>query len=694
MLVNGKRYHQSSLVNLYGSRGRGNSGTDLNSIPASAIERIEILRDGAAAQYGSDAIAGVINIILKSSTNELTVNASAGTHITGYGSTLKSPAGKVISNKTDGAQYNFNANYGFKLSKGGMINITGDFLKKQKTSRPNFSTLYPDNYRAQFGDASYNNYSLYFNAILPLHANTNFYAFGGLNRRNGDAFAWTRDPGSERNVLSIYPNGFDPHIQSKITDRSVSFGIRTILGGWNSDFYSTLGSNRFHYEVDETLNASLEGQSPTHFDAGGFQLQQNILGANFSKAIPGVAQGLNLAFGTELRYEQYKIFAGELASYKQFGPVVFDLNGGDTIFRPGGSQGFPGFQPADESNEGRTNIGAYIDAELDIVKDWLVTGAARFESYSDFGLTHNYKLATRVKASEQLSFRGSLSTGFRAPSLPQIYFSSTFTNVAAGKIVDQVIAPNTSDLAKAVGIPELEEEKSLNMSFGFTAKPAKNLSITIDGYKVDIKDRIVLTGLFGSDDDAIGDILATRNVGAAQFFTNAVDTKTTGVDIIASFITGLGKGQLTITAAGNINDMKIENIKTTALLAGKEETYFGPREKSFLLASAPKHKASLSLDYKVNKFSTNLRLTNFAKVELTNWNDEIDIYKNRTTVDLSFSYMLSSNFNATIGGSNILDTYPTHHDPGLTETGGMWDAVQMGFGGAFIYAKLGFKFNR
>ncbi|MEO7312819.1 MAG: TonB-dependent receptor plug domain-containing protein [Chitinophagaceae bacterium] len=272
VLINGKRRHQSSLVNIYGSRGRGNTGTDLNAIPAAAIERIEILRDGASAQYGSDAIAGVINIILKTNTNELAANVMAGTNITGYGSSLKSEKGKVLENTTDGAQLNVNLNYGVKLGEKGFANFTGDYLRKNKTYRPSFAPLYPDIYRTQFGDASYNNYSFFVNSMIPLKGNASFYGFAGLSRRNGDAFAWTRDAGSERNVIAIYPDGFNPHIQSVIDDRSISTGIRTKMGEWNADFNLSFGGNRFKYEVDKTLNASMGVASPTHFDAGGFEL--------------------------------------------------------------------------------------------------------------------------------------------------------------------------------------------------------------------------------------------------------------------------------------------------------------------------------------------------------------------------------------------------------------------------------------
>ncbi len=692
VLVNGKRYHQSALVNLYGSRGRGNTGTDLNTIPAAAIERIEILRDGAAAQYGSDAIAGVINIVLKSNTNSGTANVSFGEFITGRGKSLNSDKGKVLSNTSDGATINANVNYGFTLKNNGFINLTADVLMKEKTYRPNYEPLYPDNYRQKFGDGAINNYSLFANAAFPLKGSSSFYLFGGYSRRDGSAYAYTRDPGSERNVTAIYPNGFNPIIASNINDGSVSFGIRSKKCGWNTDFNATLGVNRFEYMVKNTLNASMEAASPVRFDAGGFQLSQNTIGFHATKSFARVAKGANVAIGTELRQDQYKLFAGELNSYKQYGPVVFAINGTDTTFRPGGAQGFPGFQPQDEVNRGRVNWGTYVDAELDATKNILFSGAIRAENYSDFGWTANFKLATRMKVTDAFSFRASVSTGFRAPSLPQKYFSSTFTNVAAGQIYEIKIAPNNGPLARAVGIPELTEEKSFNASFGFTAKPYKNITLTVDGYRVNIKDRIVLTGLFDQTDDVIGDILKSLNVGAAQFFTNAVDTRTTGLDVIATYSPRLGAGRLGVTFAGNFNNMKINRIATTPALAGKEDIYYGRREQYFLFASAPPHKLSLSLDYKINQFSTNLRFTNFADVDIIDFGDNVEHFSPKTTTDLSFSYQAGKRFSITVGGANIFDVYPDHHDAGLTDTGGMWEAVQMGHGGSFFFGKLGIKF--
>jgi iron complex outermembrane recepter protein len=697
VLINGKRRHQSSLINLFGSRGRGNTGTDLNAIPISAIDHIEILRDGAAAQYGSDAIAGVINIVLKSTTNEFTGELTSGVR-------NSTPASKYDvlkeDKKYDGMLSQLSGNYGTKIGDKGFVNVTLDYSKLDHTFRRADPTKYENGvYRNKFGDAASENFATYFNSSFNTGENTEIYMFGGYNYRFTDAFAFSRDANEERNVLDIYPNGFDPRIQSIITDKSFSVGMKTLIRGWKVDFNNTFGVNNFHYNVDNTLNSSLLAKSPTRFDAGGFSLAQNTTVLDVSRLFPGVAEGLNVAFGAEHRIETYQIVAGEEASYKTYGHPIFSIDG-DTIFRPGGSQGFPGFQPANELKESRSNFGSYVDLEMDVTKKFVISAAARLEHYSDFGNTINGKLASRYKISDNFSLRGSLSSGFRAPSLAQLFFNSTFTDIVAGQAIDKIIAKNNSPITRELGIPALKQEVSTNAGLGFTAK-AEALTLTVDAYYVQIKGRIVLTGAFTSDDPIIGDELKKLNIGAAQFFTNAVNTTTKGVDAILTYSTSFSDQQtLRFSLASNFNNMVIDKIYTNQKLQGKEGTYFGLREQYFLLASAPKSKFNFDIDYSKENFFTNLRLTRFGMVKLINWSDngdkiadpgEVDTYNPKIAVDLSVGYNLK-NFTFTLGGLNILNTYPDKHDPGLTESGGIWDCVQMGFSGAFYFAKVGFKF--
>jgi iron complex outermembrane receptor protein len=687
VLVNGKRRHQSSLINIFGSRGRGNTGTDLNAIPLSAIERVEILRDGASAQYGSDAIAGVVNVVLKSSVDELTGTAASGFHI----ARPPSDVPVVRDASVDGEQVQVGANYGIPVGERGFVNVTAEYLKKEQTNRPASPAAF-DIYRRQFGDAGLNNFSAFANSRIPIGENVAFYAFGGYNLRQTDAYAWSRDPGSDRNVDAIYPNGFDPHILSDITDQSLTAGFRAKLGAWDVDVSNSWGTNRFHYFVDGTLNASLLERSPTRFDAGGFGLTQNTAGLGFSRLFPALA-GVNVAFGAEYRIDNYEIFAGEEGSYRNYGIVDSVVNGVvlpvDVLGRPGGSQGFPGFQPANEVDETRTNLAGYVDVEADLSRRLTVGGAVRFEDYSDFGSTLTGKLAARVAVAEGFTLRGSVSTGFRAPSLAQVYFNSTFTDFVSGVAVDKLIARNNSPITRALGIPPLKEETATNASLGFTVR-AGAFTATVDGYYVDVRDRIVLTGAFEDTDPDIGAELLALNLGAAQFFTNAISTKTKGVDIILAYRHTFGAQHVALALAGNVNDMDLGDINVSPKLVGKEDIYFGPREQAFLLASAPNGKFTMNVEYGTGRLTAGVRASYFGQVTLIDWLDTEDVYEARIVMDASAGYQLHSRLGVTLGVQNLLNQYPSLQDT-ETETGGLWDAVQMGFSGAFYFAKLNFR---
>jgi iron complex outermembrane receptor protein len=689
VLVNGKRRHQSSHINIFGSRGRGNTGTDLNAIPIAAIERIEILRDGASAQYGSDAIAGVINIVLKSDVNKITGNLNAGVR------NGKAPTDDVITEKDwDGQTYQVNLNYGAGIGEKGFINFTTDFLSKKHTNRPANPAKY-DIYRRQFGDAALDNFALYFNSGIPISSKSSFYAFGGFNYRDTDAFAYTRTADEDRNIPEIYPNGFDPHITSRITDKSLSAGVKTNVNGWDVDVNNTFGINRFHYIIDGTLNASLLTKSPTRFDAGGYQLSQNTTGINFSQYFPSTLNGVNVAFGTEYRIDNYQIFAGEEGSYRNYGIVDSVGSDGflyavDTLGRPGGSQGFPGFSPANELNEFRQNLGLYVDAEFNFSKAFMIGAAARFENYSDFGNTWNGKLATRIAPIDQLAFRASVSTGFRAPSLVQSHYNTTFTNAVSGELIDQLIAKNNSPITRTLGIPALKQETAVNLSAGFTLELG-GFTATVDGYVVNIKDRIVLTGGFDDTDPDIGTDLQALGVAYAQFFTNAVDTRTAGVDAVFTYGLSLNDHSLRFALVGNINNLEVEAVHVSPKLTGKEDTYFGERERLFLEASAPPSKFTFSVDYRFKKIAANIRAVRYDKITFIDYGGVPDVYNPKITLDAALTYNFTPNLSLTAGAANLFNAYPDAQNTD-TETGGTWDAVQMGFSGMLLYSKLGFRF--
>ncbi|RSK48806.1 TonB-dependent receptor [Hymenobacter rigui] len=673
VLVNGKRQHQSALVNLFGTRGRGNTGTDLNVIPAASIERIEILRDGAAAQYGSDAIAGVINIVLKSSVKELTANVNYGAYEAKY---------RFDNQMFDGGNFNANVNYGVGLgSKGSFVNATLDFNQRQHTQRANVPAGPDGLARREYGDPQIRNVSAYLNSRFALSEKSYVYVFGGGNKRKGDAYAWTRFADDDRNVPAIYPNGFDPIITSDIWDASGVVGLRTQLGGWELDLSNNFGSNRFEYGVKNTLNASLGASSPTRFYAGGFQLQQDVVNLGLTRNYKTVLQGLNLAVGAEARREWYSLFAGEEASYRNYDPAA-----------TGGSQGFPGFQPTDAIKAHRDNVAAYADAELSVTQRWLLAGALRYEHYSDFGSTLNYKAATRYNLTEFLTLRGTFSTGFRAPSLAQINFNSTFTNFVNGTPVEVLLARNNSAVTQKLGIPSLKQETSSSANVGLTSRIGSSLSLTLDGYYIKVKDRVVLTSQFSSDDPVIGPDLQALNVDQAQFFANAADTRSLGLDVVLSHTATLGEGRLNSTVAANFNHLKIDRVRTSGRLTGREEEFFGAREQAFVKASAPPSKINLTFDYQLGRFGALVRFVRFDKITLIDWNGDPMKYDPRITTDLTLNYALTNHLQLIVGSANLFNRYPTLFDPQLTETGGAWDPVQMGANGRFYFAKLQARF--
>ncbi|UOB17398.1 TonB-dependent receptor [Abyssalbus ytuae] len=723
VLINGKRRHQSSLINIFGTRGRGNTGTDLNAIPSSAIKRIEVLRDGASAQYGSDAIAGVINIVLKDNVDTFTgsvsygfYNANADVDISafqeddygvwntdGFRLDTEKDGNQIGKDKDfDGGSVKIMTNYGLAIGENGYANFSAEFLSKNKTLRPAFD------FRKGFGEAAIDGFNFFGNIMIPVSEKSSFYAFGGRNYRDTDAFAFTRNNPTARNVISIYPDGFTPRITSNITDNSIAAGFRTeTSSGWKIDISNTYGKNNFHYFIKGTLNASLEEVSPTDFDAGGHSLSQNTINLDVSKYYDDVLEGMNLAFGAEYRTENFIIFAGEETSwgiYDENGILITDPANqqqpvdpvtGDP--RPGGSQGFPGYGPANEVDRSRTNLSLYTDAEFDLTESLLLSAAARFENYSDFGSTINGKLATRIKASDNINLRGSVSTGFRAPSLAQIYYNLKFTNFVGGEALESLLSPNNSPVTASFGIGPLKEEKAFNAAVGFTANFGE-FTATVDGYLINVKDRIVLTGNF--------DAPSIPNVEAAQFFANGVDTETTGLDMVVSWRKAIDNGSIGASFVGNINNMYITDVKNGDL---DEQTFFGERDKAFLLASAPRSKLTLNVNYEKNWFDVAIGITRFSEIELLDFQvyenpsdlnyssyaalleGAVDRYDPKIVTDLNLGFKFSDNLKLNIGSNNLFNVYPDQQDD-WTEAGGYWDSVQMGFGGAYYYARLNVSF--
>ncbi|WP_143310911.1 TonB-dependent receptor plug domain-containing protein [Chitinophaga vietnamensis] len=719
VLINGKRRHTTSLVNNQGTVGNGSVGTDLNAIPASAIERIEVLRDGAAAQYGSDAIAGVINIVLKKNTNELMAALTGG-----------------ITSRNDGGLGQLGLNYGTGVGKnGGYLNITGEAYYRDRTTRaqnnnliifdqsslnnyfaydfaqdPAASRKYDDDmlkqkglkrddFNFQIGDARIKNIGSFFNLGLPFRdGKGEFYAFGGYSYRQGEGYGFRRLPSDPSvNVYSIFPDGYQPNTTSHIHDRSIAVGVKHKLGAWNADLSNTIGDNRFDYIVNNTVNASLKDKSPTSFQAGGHEFLQNTTNLDISRRFAQVAAGLNLAFGAEFRVDDYRIRTGEEASWKNYALVQ---NPDGTVSNPsglqGGSQSFNGFSPQNAINKSRNNTGVYADAELDVTSRWLIGGAARFEHYSDFGSTLSAKFATRYKILEGLNVRGAVSNGFRAPSLHQQYFSYVSTDILPDNTLGQSgFFNNQSAVARALGIPQLKQETSVNYSLGITAQPARNFNISVDGYLTDIKNRIVLTGSFGFDPQgnpvpAIQQLLNPLGAHSARFFSNAVDTRTAGVDVVADYTAHMQAHTLNVSLGFNYNRNKIVgSLHLPAQLKGQEQVFFSPNDSILITEGTPKVKANLALTYSYKGFSVLLRNVYFGKVMRNSFPyGEVQEHAGKVVTDLSLSYTVHR-FTFTLGANNIFDVFPDKQVYGNSYFGVFkYASVQMGSLGASYFARL------
>ncbi len=801
VLINGKRRHNSSLVNVNGTFGRGSVGTDLNSIPAAAIKRLEVLRDGAAAQYGSDAIAGVINIVLNNNVDELTFNVTTGAN---FSENANNQTGGV-----DGETVNVSANYGLALGdRGGYINFTGDFDYREDYSRmkewegnvfnlyntierfagndpanPNFNIadlldddvddvilygnqaglglsptatkpelqaiLSGDNTTAELaarglersdfnmrvGQSALRGGRFFANFSLPLDDNgTKLYSFAGLSSRTGNSAGFYRLPNQSRTYTPAYNNGFLPEINSKVTDKSISMGIKGMISDWNVDFSNTYGKNAFLYTIGNTFNASLQNASPTTFDAGGFNFMQNTINLDISKFHDDILSGLNVAFGAEYRLENYEIEAGEEASYSRYtaaGEVITlaSQSASEDFFgasRPGGSQVFPGFSPDNELSRGRSSIAAYFDLEADISDTFLASFATRFEDYSDFGSTINFKLATLVKATENLNLRAALNTGFRAPSLHQLNFNSTSTIFdQSGNPVEVGTFSNDSRAADLLGIPQLKEEISRSVSVGFTANlPDENITISLDGYFVGIDDRVVYTGQFAPKlddfgipiDDANGELqvlLNQANASAASFFANAIDTESVGIDAVVTWdLVVANKAKLKNTLSATLSKTKqVGDINASEVLedAGQVNTYFPEDSRVYLEEAVPRTKMNLSHMMSLNKFNFFLRNVYFGEVTeaTTNVGLQQD-FGSKVVTDLSVGYKLSESSTITIGANNLLDVFPDRakesisyvDSNGITQTGnnrsgGRFDwsrrAQQFGVAGRFLFARISFS---
>ncbi len=801
VLINGKRRHNTSLLNINGTVGAGSVGTDMNAIPAASIKRIEVLRDGAAAQYGSDAIAGVINIVLKDVTDKLEFTVTTGANM--------SSGSNWQDGGRDGERVQIDANYGLKLGdNGGFINFTGSIATRNQALRnatnleqiydianaaenaflaanpgasisgmtaadyqsgamllgtsylhadslaiiggidtstpagvaalsaqlPNGGTgllsyqdlddlqfaargLERNDFRFRVGTSELREGKFFANLSLPLSDNSELYAFGGTSYRQGLGFGFLREPWRPKANVVSNPNGFLPGIQSDINDKSLAVGIRGETdSGWKVDFSNTYGRNAFAFTVINSANASLKGASPSVFDAGSFAFTQNTTNLDFSKFHKDILAGVNTAFGAEYRVDHFEIFAGKENSYATYDnsgiPTVGGVGGATNVLGeslPGTSQVFGGFTPQNAINKYRNNLAAYADVEADITESVLVSLALRYEDYSDFGNTFNYKIAARFKLSDDISLRVAHNTGFRAPSLQQQYFSRTSTIFDANGVAqEEGLFTNESQAAKLIGIDELRQETSQSFSAGLTGSIG-NLTFTIDAYQITIDDRIVLGGAFSAPaGSALEPIFDAVGAGKARFLSNAIDTKNQGLDIVLGYNVNIGSDMtLNNNLAATFSSIEVTAINVPSLIneAGLSSTFFDGQEEAFLTMAQPRAKINLTHTLSNDKWSFMLRNVYFGEVTDP---DELAgqarvsgatvnanaIYAGKVITDFSISNSITDNTRITIGANNLLDVYPDENRPGSQSNASFpysRRTSQFGFMGRYVFAKVRFN---
>jgi iron complex outermembrane receptor protein len=719
VLINGKRRHTTALVHVNQSVGRGSTSVDLNAIPANAIERIEILRDGAAAQYGSDAIAGVINIVLKS---------TAQTSVSGtYGQVRSTPDGGPTFK--DGTVKQFDANFGRVIRNDGFFHIAGEIRDRERTNRARVDTSLQcvappspptpgcvnvpanaDRYDSDLlqswqGDPETTDFILFANTEIPIMTASRVYAFGGYSTRDGTAPGFFRRSLDDRTVRGRYANGFLPLIGSEIKDASGALGVRGSWMDWNWDLGGVYGGNSFAFSVDHSVNTSLGMASPTSFEAGELRFKQGTLNLDLSRSFAGTMIGtVNVAAGAEARRDNYQLERGDPASFQVGTQTIID---GPNAGKPAApfAQVFPGFRPEDEADASRTNYGAYAELEATPFAPWLISVAGRAERYTgddnDWSTTDG-KIASRLEIGPGVAIRGAVQTGFRAPSLAQSYFSSVATNFVTISGVSTPFEIRTfavgSPGGQLLGAKPLKPEQSKSVSLGLTMRPFETFSISTDYYKIAIEDRIVFSGNFlGS---AVETLLATNGipgVNGARYFTNAIDTKTEGLDVVLNYGIDLrNAGLLRFTGGYNRNRTVVTHVDPTPpQLAALSSALFDRVQRNLIQRGQPRDNISLTLNHQVANFVTNVHASRFGEIKVfqpaVNGSGD-QTFSKKWVTDLSLGYRFFDQLQLTVGGNNIFDVYPdTVIAP--NQTRGIYlyaGASPFGFNGRYFYIRAAY----
>jgi iron complex outermembrane receptor protein len=699
VLLNGTRRHTSALVNVNGSIGRGSAAVDLNAIPTSAIERVEILREGASAQYGSDAIAGVINLRLREAREGGSATATLGQYFTEF---TTARAGR--RSEEDGRTVTVSGWQGLPLGDEGFLTISGEFRDRDPTSRgdldPRLSPR-PARITSRYGDPEVTDITGYFNAGLPLDNGFELYGFGGYQHREASSAATPRTFNNPNNDPAVYPDGFLPLIEPTVNDYTLAGGVRGDVAGFSADLNLVYGRNEIDYRVENSINGSLVPNSPTSFDAGGLEYDQFVLGLDLVRTVEvGLFEPLNVAFGAEGRRESYAIRAGELASY---------------VFQPGrpgagpGSQGFIGFRPSNQVDVDRSSFGLYLDLEAQVTEQFNVTGAARYENYSDFGSTTTGKLAARYDITDVFALRGAVSTGFRAPALQQSFFTSTAINfiVIGGVSTPTEVAtlPATTSIAASLGARPLEPEESVNYSLGFVMD-AGPFELTIDAYRIEVTDRIVLSeNLLGNPNgnataQAIFGLLnppgSNNPISGARFFINGVDTETQGLDIVARYRLGYSDtGRLDFTLAANLNKTEVTAVPAipSNVAIPNPPPLFNRINVLTFEEGTPREKGSFSTELTDGPVGFTVRMQYYADTLLpfSNTDPNFDVHTgDKTLTDVEGRYSFTQKLQLALGANNVFDAYPDFTAPFINTNGALAfsNYSPFGFNGRFLYARL------